>query len=107
MQLFLQASGYHVTTAHNVEAALQRAAQEEFDLLVSDIGLPDGTGEDLIRQRKGTLIRHHSAGTECSRYRMQRARRVPGPSYKAGVAQQLRRQSIAYKTARKADAKFE
>ena len=50
MQLFLQASGYHVTTAENVEAALQRAAQEEFDLLVSDIGLPDGTGEDLIRQ---------------------------------------------------------
>jgi CheY-like chemotaxis protein len=50
MQLFLQASGYHVTTAENVEAALQTAAQEEFDLLVSDIGLPDGTGEDLIRQ---------------------------------------------------------
>jgi CheY-like chemotaxis protein/nitrogen-specific signal transduction histidine kinase len=50
MQLFLQASGYHVTTAANVGAALQSAAQEEFDLLISDIGLPDGTGEDLIRQ---------------------------------------------------------
>jgi two-component system CheB/CheR fusion protein len=50
MQSFLQSSGYHVTTAENVEAALQAAAQEEFDLLVSDIGLPDGTGEDLIRQ---------------------------------------------------------
>jgi len=50
MQLFLQGSGYHVTTAHNVEAALQSAPQEEFDLLISDIGLPDGSGEDLIRQ---------------------------------------------------------
>ena len=50
MQLFLQASGYQVTTAESVEAALQRAAQEEFDLLVSDIGLPDGSGEDLLRQ---------------------------------------------------------
>jgi HAMP domain-containing protein/signal transduction histidine kinase/CheY-like chemotaxis protein len=50
MQLFLQASGYHVTIAENVEAALQSAAQEEFDLLISDIGLPDGSGEDLIRQ---------------------------------------------------------
>ena len=50
MQLFLQASGYHVTTADSIKAALQTAAQEEFDLLVSDIGLPDGTGEDLIRR---------------------------------------------------------
>src|SRR5262249_6198492 len=50
MQLFLQAGGYHVTIAQSVEAALQTAAQEEFDLLVSDIGLPDGSGEDLIRQ---------------------------------------------------------
>jgi len=50
MQFFLQASGYHVTTAESVEGALQKAAQEEFDLLVSDIGLPDGNGEDLIRQ---------------------------------------------------------
>jgi CheY-like chemotaxis protein len=50
MQLFLQASGYHVTIAENVEAALQSAAQEEFDLLISEIGLPDGSGVDLIRQ---------------------------------------------------------
>jgi HAMP domain-containing protein/signal transduction histidine kinase/ActR/RegA family two-component response regulator len=50
IQLFLQASGYHVTTAESVKTALQAAAQEGFDLLVSDIGLPDGSGEDLIRQ---------------------------------------------------------
>jgi two-component system, chemotaxis family, CheB/CheR fusion protein len=50
MQLFLQAGGYHVTTAESVEAALRSAAEEEFDLLVGDIGLPGGSGEDLIRQ---------------------------------------------------------
>jgi CheY-like chemotaxis protein len=50
MQLFLQASGYHVTTAESVKTALQAAAQEGFDLLVSDIGLPGAIGEDLIRQ---------------------------------------------------------
>ena len=50
MQLFLQASGYQVTIAASVAEALRWAAQEEFDLLVSDIGLPDGSGEDLIRQ---------------------------------------------------------
>jgi signal transduction histidine kinase len=50
MQLFLEAIGYQVTTAESVEAALRTAMQEKFDLLVSDIGLPDGSGEDLIRQ---------------------------------------------------------
>src|SRR5208282_1852203 len=50
IQLFLEAIGYQVTTAQSVEAALRSATREEFDLLVSDIGLPDGTGEDLIRQ---------------------------------------------------------
>jgi signal transduction histidine kinase len=49
MQLFLEAIGYKVMTAESVEAALRIAAQEKFDLLVSDLGLPDGSGEDLIR----------------------------------------------------------
>jgi CheY-like chemotaxis protein len=66
MQLFLQAGGYHVTTAESVEAALRSAAEEEFDLLVGDIGLPGGSGEDLIRQlrEKGHNQASHSAGTE-------------------------------------------
>jgi signal transduction histidine kinase len=49
IQLFLEANGYQVTIAGSVEAALRTAAQKEFDLLVSDIGLPDGSGEDLLR----------------------------------------------------------
>ncbi len=58
MQLFLEAMGYQVTTAHTVATALRAAAQEEFDLLVSDIGLPDGSGDDLIRllQDKGQKL---------------------------------------------------
>jgi CheY-like chemotaxis protein len=54
MQLFLEATGYQVTTAHSVATALRAAAQQDFDLLVSDIGLPDGSGEDLIRQLQKT-----------------------------------------------------
>ena len=69
MQLFLQASGYQVTTAESVEAALQRAAQEEFDLLVSDIGLPDGSGEDLLRQLREQG--HNPAGIALSGRGMQ------------------------------------
>jgi signal transduction histidine kinase len=53
MQLFLEAIGYKVTTAESVEAALRATMQEKFDLLVSDIGLPDGSGNDLIRQLRG------------------------------------------------------
>ena len=48
MQLFLEAIGYLVTTAESVNAALQIADQQKFDLLVSDIALPDGKGEDLL-----------------------------------------------------------
>jgi CheY-like chemotaxis protein len=41
---------YEVTTADSVEVALKAVVRERFDLLVSDIGLPDGSGEDLLRR---------------------------------------------------------
>jgi signal transduction histidine kinase len=50
MQLFFEAIGCEVTTAHTVATALGVANDKKFDLLVSDIGLPDGSGDDLIRQ---------------------------------------------------------
>ena len=50
MHLFLKAKGYEVTTADSVEVALKAVVRERVDLLVSDIGLPDGSGEDLIRR---------------------------------------------------------
>ncbi len=42
--------GYDVVTAENVHDALRLSATKKFDLLVSDIGLPDGNGIDLLRQ---------------------------------------------------------
>lgn len=44
----LRRQGHHVETAANVKDAT-RDDQGEFDFLVSDIGLPDGTGLDVIR----------------------------------------------------------
>jgi len=56
MRRVLASLGYIATTATNVAEALARIEAEEFDLLVSDIGLPDGSGLDImraLRQRRG------------------------------------------------------
>jgi signal transduction histidine kinase len=50
LKRLLDGSGYHVRTADSVNAALAVAATGQVDLLVSDLGLPDGTGFDLMRQ---------------------------------------------------------
>lgn len=46
----LQHTGYSVRTAGSVAAALQLADAEPFDLLVSDVGLPDATGYELMTE---------------------------------------------------------
>ncbi len=42
--------GYVVEAAESVQAALRVGEGYEFDVLVSDIGLPDGRGTDLVEQ---------------------------------------------------------
>ncbi|HVR61921.1 MAG TPA: ATP-binding protein [Polyangia bacterium] len=49
MAIMLARAGHRVKLAQSVAAALTHA-DEPFDVLVSDIGLPDGTGVDLMRQ---------------------------------------------------------
>jgi len=44
----LRKQGHEVTTASTAEAARGYAARQEFDLVISDIGLPDGNGGDLM-----------------------------------------------------------
>jgi signal transduction histidine kinase/CheY-like chemotaxis protein len=46
----LRKQGHTVVTASTVESALQSAAEGPFDLVISDIGLPDGNGVDLMVQ---------------------------------------------------------
>lgn len=46
----LDLSGYEVTAVRTVADALAAAAAAPFDLLISDIGLPDASGLDLMRQ---------------------------------------------------------
>ncbi len=45
----LRTSGHEVVTAATMKQALAAAESGEFDLLVSDIGLPDGSGLDVMR----------------------------------------------------------
>jgi PAS domain S-box-containing protein len=53
LRRLLEANGYRVATAGTVAGALDYLAANEVDVLVSDIGLPDASGLDLIRQVMG------------------------------------------------------
>jgi CheY-like chemotaxis protein len=46
----LESRGHTVRIAGTASDALARAAEEPFDLVVSDVGLPDATGYELMQQ---------------------------------------------------------
>jgi len=48
MARLLRRAGYAVALAHSVAEAKELARQNRFALVVSDIGLPDGNGRDLM-----------------------------------------------------------
>ena len=48
----LRLLGHQVADADGVSSALQTAGSGSFDLMISDLGLPDGSGLDLMRQIK-------------------------------------------------------
>jgi len=50
----LRRRGYHVQSALNFQSALDLGAKEEFDVLISDLALPDGSGIDLMQALQST-----------------------------------------------------
>ena len=50
LKMFLELSGYSVETAGDVRSALKLAANSEFDVLLCDLNLPDGTGWELMER---------------------------------------------------------
>ena len=50
LERLLVRRGHLVAAAHNVRSAMEAAVRNQFDLLISDIALPDGTGMDLMMQ---------------------------------------------------------
>ena len=50
MKMMLERRGYHVTLAHSADQAVEKARDTKFDLLISDIGLPDRSGYELMEE---------------------------------------------------------
>jgi CheY-like chemotaxis protein len=50
MKRMLERRGYEITVAHSAEQAVEKVRTQEFDLLISDIGLPDRSGYELMRE---------------------------------------------------------
>ena len=50
MKMLLERRGYRITLAHTADQAVEKAQQEKFDLLISDIGLPDRSGYELMKE---------------------------------------------------------
>jgi CheY-like chemotaxis protein len=50
MKMLLTRLGYRVFAADSMTEALRIAEEEDFDILLSDIGLPDGSGHELLKR---------------------------------------------------------
>jgi hypothetical protein len=49
LRRILEHAGFEVAHADTVATARELASNRRFDLVISDVGLPDGTGVDLMR----------------------------------------------------------
>jgi two-component system, chemotaxis family, CheB/CheR fusion protein len=56
MGKLLAAQGHRVTVAHDMKSALERIEAGGFDVVISDVGLPDGSGTELISKSKNRLV---------------------------------------------------
>ncbi len=54
MKMMLERRGYEITVAHTADEAMEEASTQDFDLLISDIGLPDRSGYELMRELRAS-----------------------------------------------------
>ena len=75
LQRFLTTIGYKVYIAPDIASARALAKAIEFDVLLSDLRLPDGTGWDLMEELsatkpvRGIAISGHNTDTDIERSR--------------------------------------
>ncbi len=53
LEIFLRSEGYAVRTADGVSAARQELEADEFDVVITDVQMPGGTGLELLRMTQG------------------------------------------------------
>ena len=77
LAMYLRSNGHHVHVALDVRSARQLATEIEYDILLSDIGLPDGNGWDLLEELKArrpiTAIAMSGYNTDADRARSKAA----------------------------------
>jgi signal transduction histidine kinase len=83
MAKLLARLGYEVTKASTIKAALMAARDKHFDLLISDLGLPDGSGYELMRSLHAG---NHLRGIALTGYGMSEDIQL---SHEAGFAEHL------------------
>lgn len=84
MRMVLTAEGHSVEMAGDVATAMELADHHAFDLLLSDLGLPDGSGHDLLHRLRERG--HRFPGIALSGYGQEEDVRR---SYEAGFATHL------------------
>jgi CheY-like chemotaxis protein len=73
--LMIEALGHVVVAAETLDQALHALAQDAYDVLISDIGLPDGDGWELMRRLRGhrppyaVALSGFSMSADCARSR--------------------------------------
>ena len=50
LAMYLRSNGHEVHVALDIRSARQLATEIDYDILLSDIGLPDGSGWDLLEE---------------------------------------------------------
>jgi CheY-like chemotaxis protein len=58
MSRLLVSAGFMVETAMNVSQAMTKLSNQQFNLLISDIGLPDGSGLEIMRYGRDNFGLH-------------------------------------------------
>src|SRR4051812_35900635 len=67
-RLYLEAAGHQVCEARTLTAALTEIPVARCDVLISDIGLPDGTGWELLETLRQRGLPHPSYAIAMSGY---------------------------------------
>ncbi|BDT60312.1 hypothetical protein MasN3_38060 [Massilia varians] len=92
LALLLQSAGHTVRTEHSAHAGLAAAGQEDFEVILLDIGLPDMSGHELAKVLKGQPRSAGALLVAVSGYGQEQDRRM---SLQAGFAAHLVKPVVA------------